>query len=200
MSVKKRKRIDDKLREKIKAHYVMTGNYSETAREFGVSRNTVRNICLESDDFDNIRTQKKQEIIKEATEWSKGIINKMQGSIEKAIVLGNRKIDQALEGDERIDTMIDKILEAEDLSGSEKSKIIMTLGNILQVSMRDISTYIGTLYDKQALADGKPTSRSDNMNRNEHTGKDGGPIEVENNMTVEEKMKFIQKVANREKD
>lgn len=36
------------------------------------------------------------------------------------------------------------------------------------------TTVIGTLYDKIALASGDATSRS------EHTGKDGGPIEIDN--------------------
>jgi len=39
---------------------------------------------------------------------------------------------------------------------------------------QNATTVIGTLYDKIALASGDATSRS------EHTGKDGGPIEIDN--------------------
>jgi cytidylate kinase len=60
------KRIDDKLREEIRAYYASCGNMRETARKFGVSVSTVKKISEESDEFDQLRAQKIREYIEKA--------------------------------------------------------------------------------------------------------------------------------------
>lgn len=145
----------------------MSNNKSETARQFGVSPRTVANIIKATPNFAEVSEQKKEEIKEEAKEWSKQFRENTRDSIDIAIKLGNKKILQALEGDENIEKMMDKILDSK-LGEKEKGQIIKTLTSILCVNLKEISTYVGTLYDKQALENGDPTSRSDNMNKNIH--------------------------------
>lgn len=162
---KKNKRIDELTKEKIRQHYAISNNYRATARQFKISDSTVARIIKKSGDFEQIKADKKKEIKEEADKWSSKIIEDMQESIASAVLLGNKKIRQALEGDEKIDALIDKILDA-DIDQKDKGVAIRMLSNMLNIGLRDISTYVGTLYDKQALANGQATSRSDNMNRN----------------------------------
>lgn len=69
---KRGKKLDDKLREEIRAYLASCGNIRETARKFGVSTSTVRKIRDEKkDEFAQLRTQKKMEYIEKA--WA--IIN-----------------------------------------------------------------------------------------------------------------------------
>ncbi|GAB7057356.1 hypothetical protein JCM16163A_41050 [Paenibacillus sp. YK5] len=112
-------KLTDELKEQIRAHLVLTDNLRETARKFGVSPNTVRNIKLERpDEFAQLRTDKKQELI---------------------------------------DKLWDNIVEAQDLgfqmiAEAKKGKRDIPLGQI--------STYLGTLYDKRALMMGESTNNT----------------------------------------
>lgn len=44
-------RLTDKQKKKIIADYVESGSYRATAKKFGVSDNTVKNICAKSADI-----------------------------------------------------------------------------------------------------------------------------------------------------
>lgn len=61
------------------------------------------------------------------------------------------------------------------------------------INLKELSTFIGTLYDKRALESGQATSRSDNMNR--HTGNLNVNMDVDlTNMTDEEIEKKIKEL------
>ncbi|AUS07415.1 hypothetical protein C1X05_00105 [Laceyella sacchari] len=64
------KKLDEKTREAIIAHYASCGNLSETARMFNVSVSTVHKVVKNSpaDQFEELRNQKKKEHIEKA--WS----------------------------------------------------------------------------------------------------------------------------------
>lgn len=85
---KQGQKLTDELKEQIKAHLVLSDNLRETARKFGVSPNTVRNIKLEEpDEFAQLRTDKKTEMI-----------DKIWASLEDAADLGHEMIRQAKSG------------------------------------------------------------------------------------------------------
>lgn len=165
---KRGKAIDDKTKERLLSHYATFGSYTDTGREFGVSEGSVRKYVkdakAESDAFTELYETKRKENIEEANEWSKGIISKMQQSIESALDLGNKKISQALLGEENFKDIIDNILSS-DMEPKDKASSIKNIAKLTDIQMSQISTYVGTLYDKQALENGKPTSRSDNTNK-----------------------------------
>ncbi|SFX00589.1 hypothetical protein SAMN04487866_101162 [Thermoactinomyces sp. DSM 45891] len=63
------KKLDDELREQIKAHYASCGNLNETARKFRASWSTVKKIVAANpDSFHKLREQKKHEHIEKS--WS----------------------------------------------------------------------------------------------------------------------------------
>lgn len=60
-------KISPELVEKIKAHYAMTGNLAKTAKEFGVSSQTVMKYRdQEPDKLEELRTYNKELYIKDA--------------------------------------------------------------------------------------------------------------------------------------
>lgn len=112
-------KLTDELKEQIRAHLVLTDNLRETARKFGVSPNTVRNIKLERpDEFAQLRTDKKQELI-----------DKLWDNIVEAQELGFQMIAEAKIGKR-------------------------------DIPLGQISTYLGTLYDKRALMMGESTNNT----------------------------------------
>jgi hypothetical protein len=83
---KQGQKLTDELKEQIRAHLVISDSLRETARQFNVSPNTVKNIKGEKpDEFAQKRTDKKDEVIELV--WQ-GFIN--------GVTLGNRMIEEAL--------------------------------------------------------------------------------------------------------
>lgn len=117
MMAKQGQKLTDELKEQIRAHLVVSNNLRETAREFEVSPNTVKNIRDEKpDDFAQLRTDKRQQMI-----------DKIWASLEDAADLGHTMIKEAKQGKR-------------------------------DIPLNQISTYYGTLYDKQALMKGENTN------------------------------------------
>jgi hypothetical protein len=82
---KQGQKLTDELKEQIRAHLVLSDNLRETARKFGVSPNTVKNIKDQApDEFAQLRTDKKQEMI-----------DKIWESLQDAADLGHEMIKQA---------------------------------------------------------------------------------------------------------
>lgn len=80
------------MKEKILSIYAVTNSYTETAKQCSCSPSTVMNIIAEKqDDFNEIREQKKQELVDEI--WS---------TLVDAQKLGNKYIKEALDGEREI--------------------------------------------------------------------------------------------------
>lgn len=69
----KRTKLTDKQKKKIIADYINNGNYSETARMNGVSRNAVKAIVLKDEDTALKCQQKKEENTKDILEYMDSI-------------------------------------------------------------------------------------------------------------------------------
>ena len=113
------KKHDVKLRDKVTAEAIMTGNVHKTAQKHGLANSTVQswviNLEKEKDeDIVNLRKKRKQQFIENC--W---------GLIEKGQKILNKKLDNDDE--------------------------------VKQMSISNISTMLGTMYDKQALANDEAT-------------------------------------------
>lgn len=103
------RKIDDRTREKIKAHYASCGNASETARKFGVARSTVVKISKENnDEFAELRRRKRKEYVDEA--W-KVIHLYMEHVQDPKVVKRTSARDSAI----LIGTLHDKMLKEKEL-------------------------------------------------------------------------------------
>ena len=81
------------------------------------------------------------------------------GNIDKAQQLLNRRLTRALECEDALDEMVNIVLETseEDLDYKQKMTLINKLRTVKVEDIKSLVVSIGTLYDKQALANGDKT-------------------------------------------
>ena len=140
---------------KIMTSWVITNNYKETARELDLPYMTVKSIVDKNRDkpeFVKLRNEKMNEFSSRASEI-----------IQKGLTLLNKRLDRAIASEEDLDLLIDEIYatDKEELSQDEKNRLVNKIRTLQVQNMKDITTAIGTLFDKKALADGKPTERTE---------------------------------------
>jgi tRNA isopentenyl-2-thiomethyl-A-37 hydroxylase MiaE len=110
-------KLNDELKEQIRAELVMTNNLNQTAKKYNVSISTVSKIRDEQpDEFEALRRDKKQQLI---------------------------------------DKMWDTIVEAQELG---HNMVIEAKIGKRDIPLAQISTFLGTIYDKRALMIGDSTS------------------------------------------
>lgn len=139
----------------IMTSWVITNNYKETARELDLPYMTVKSIVDKNKDkpeFVKLRNEKMSEFSSRASEI-----------IQKGLTLLNKRLDRAIASEEDLDLLIDEIYatDKEELSQDEKNRLVSKIRTLQVQNMKDITTAIGTLFDKKALADGKPTERTE---------------------------------------
>lgn len=135
------------LKEKCKAIVAATGNIGEASRQTGIPRNTIKGWVDETDGFEQVRKDKKQEFIDNS--WQ--IINSAQELIKN-------RIKRAKEFDELLDMQIELTRNDDTLSAQEKVNEIEILLQKKAENTKDLSVILGTLYDKQALANKEATA------------------------------------------
>lgn len=133
----------------------LCGNTVEyIARELGIPRKTAEGWIkkrkeLAPDEFEQIRRRIKVDFIEEA------------GSIiDKGLKLINRRFDRAIEDEEEMGKAVDAIVQAVTAGNVDTHQAKAAIGIISKVyvpALKDITTAVGTLYDKRALAKGQPT-------------------------------------------
>ena len=151
-------KTDEKKIQEIIASYLLTKSYNATAKELGVSANTVKNVINKQkeenpEEYAKVCEQKKEEFSTQA--------NKI---INKALELLNRRYDKALKNEDELEELIDIVLSAdekeEDITYKEKLAIARKIGRIELNGLSEITTSMGTLYDKMRLANGESTSNT----------------------------------------
>lgn len=145
------KKYPPAVREKALALLATNDNVIEVAKEMGLPEGTVRTWALQAvddDDFNELRTRKKQEFINNA--WA---------AIEKGLKLAIRRVATAHDKEKEINRIIEELQGDTKLSEKNKKTLINKLKSLQVHNLRDLSTFIGTLYDKQALASGEATNR-----------------------------------------
>lgn len=104
---------------------------------------------LRSENLIELRNEKKKEFIEES--WK---------NIELASAILNKRLTRAYIREDLLDAMLDEALK--ETAGSDKRKqIAKNIGDMKLDDINKISTTLGTLYDKQALANGEATSREE---------------------------------------
>lgn len=140
----------DKQKEQALA-MLTTMPFKTVSENLDIPENTLRDWNKNAEkinpEFVELRNKKKEEFVESS--WR---------IIEKANRLIEKKIDRALSTEEDIDKIIDKAkvsdkLDKEDIIALTKSVNKLGIDNIGQVS-----TVVGTLYDKQALINKEATN------------------------------------------
>lgn len=150
----KGQKTDNETIYKVMLSYAVTNNYSETARNLDMPTSTVKKIVNDNQDkeeFVKLCNQKKNEFVESADEI-----------IKKGTKLLNRRLDVALERQEELEMLLDSVYDVpdDDMKPKEKLEIAKKLSRIQLNGLNEITTAIGTLYDKRALAKGESTENS----------------------------------------
>lgn len=145
---RKRRTYTDQEKEHAIAVYTTCGNLSRTYRETGVPISTLRGWLAEqpAEEIQQARLDAKGRFVEAAWE-----------TIAKGLQTGNTLMSFALENKGRIDEAVKAVLSG-NIDEKDKTALIKALVSLSNFNLRDISTYIGTIYDKIALATGEPTS------------------------------------------
>lgn len=146
-------KTDNKTIAKIITSYALTNSYNATAKELKISESTVRYIIKKQKKENNKEFTKIYEEKKELFQDKANII------IDKALELLKKRYDKALENEAELDEMISIIMSAdkEDMDYQEKLAVVKKIGRLQLNSLSEITTSMGTLYDKVRLAEGKST-------------------------------------------
>jgi len=149
-------KTDNKTKAKVRASYALTNSYNKTAKELGISDKTVKKIIEENPkEFTKVYEKKKQDFADKATTI-----------IDKGMELLKRRFDTALENQNELEELIDMVIsdsnsdENDKLSHKEKMDIVKKIRRIELNNLSEITTSIGTLYDKRALYKGESTENN----------------------------------------
>lgn len=139
-------------KEKIIALYCAGFSQAEISKSLGVPKST---ICQQlkkyreenpNSEIEQIRTEKKNEFVSQA--W--GVLN-------DSLDLLRGRISTALKHEAELDDLIEEVYADGDIKEAEKKNLVGKLRTLQTHNIKDLSTVIGTLYDKQALAQGEST-------------------------------------------
>ncbi len=146
-----RKQYSDEIKEQARARYELGESLSKIARELGVAKSTLSGWMTQGDrdGHQEARENQKQRFIRQAWE-----------SVFKAVAVGDKKLGFVLENADTLDQAV-KAVTSSDLSNTDKTNVLKVLASLANVPLRDLAVYIGTVYDKIALASGEPTQRSE---------------------------------------
>lgn len=145
------KKTDNETIYKIMISMFSTNNFNETARQLNIPAKTVETIYkknIEKEEFTKLRVQKNDEFTEKATRI-----------IEKATTLLERRIDTALEQQNELDKILDDVMDLEDKDANyNRKKALANKIDALQLNrLSELTTAVGTLYDKRALSQGEST-------------------------------------------
>ena len=126
-------------------------NMRETSRILDMPLSTVKEIVdknKNAEEFEELRTQTEKAFAQKTTEI-----------IEKGLILLNKRLNRAIEHEEDLDDLIEEIWDIDDdeMPYKEKDKLVNKIKTLQLQNIKDITTAIGTLYDKRALSRGDMT-------------------------------------------
>lgn len=145
-------RYSDEVREMAKHLFAAENNFRAVAKKVGVSEATVRNWAKEwkqDPEFDVLCDKKKASFVEKADKI-----------IDSGLELLMRRFNKALEFERELDVILRRLSEDDECEGSELTEFAKKTHELKLQNIREITTAIGTLYDKRALAKGESTENT----------------------------------------
>lgn len=145
-------RYSDEAKEIAKHLYAAEKNFRAVAKKVGVSEATVRNWAKkwkQDPEFDVLCDKKKA-----------SFADKADKIIDSGLELLQRRFDKALKFERELDIILEKLSEEDACEPSEVTEFVKKTNELKLQNIREITTAIGTLYDKRALAKGESTGNT----------------------------------------
>jgi DNA-binding transcriptional MerR regulator len=151
------KRYNDEDKEKALALLATNNDIKGISKQLDIPERTLR-------DWKSVEMVKEEEsdIAKYRMEKRKEFVDNSWRIIEKSVELGEKRINRALEHESELDELIELIngMSADEMPQQTKMALIAKIKTLQIQSIKDLSTFIGTLYDKAALAAGDSTANN----------------------------------------
>ena len=150
----KGKQLDNETVYKIMSLYFTTNNCNEVSRQLNIPETTIRDIVKRNEDkpeFVELRAEKKEEFSTKASKI-----------IDKQLELLKRRVDTALENQEELEELIYEVWNADkdEIDPQAKKGLVSKLSRLQLNSLSEITTSMGTLYDKMRLDKGESTENT----------------------------------------
>lgn len=163
-------KYNDDIKEKAFALLAVNNNVQEVAKQLDLPYNTVKTwekkFLKEAEDNQdtNLRTENLVEL---RNKKKKEFVDSSWNIISKAQTLLERRITRALEKEDELDSLVTEIeqLDYKDLSQEQRKALHKKMAAIKVEDVGKLATMLGTLYDKQALANNEATSKVDGVIR-----------------------------------
>ena len=144
------RQYSDLVKERLRAEYMTNGgNLTRAIRavDATIPYNTAKRWLKveDSEKAAKVREEQQAEFIREA-----------YASARKGVTVGNALMGFVLENADKVDEAFKAVAKA-DIDRLAKGGILQTLASLSKINIKDLAYYIGILYDKGALAEGKPT-------------------------------------------
>ena len=149
-------KIDNKKVQEVITSYALTNNYNKTARECGICANSVKNIINKQ------KTENAEEYAKVCEEKKELFSEKANRIINKSLNLIEDRIDTARENQDELEEIIQMVwnMDKEELNETQKKAIVKKISKMQLNSLSELTTAMGTLYDKMRLATGESTENN----------------------------------------
>ena len=149
---KNKGKYSEETKEIAKNVYASLKNFAKTAKEVGVSEATIRNWAKawEVDpEFKKLCDDKKEDFAEKAQEI-----------IDSGLQLLKKRFDRALDFEDEMDEALQEIIDNGKMSKPTIKRITGEFMTLKLQRVSEITTAIGTLYDKRALSKGETTENT----------------------------------------
>ena len=147
------KKYTEKERELVRARLAAGETPADIAKDMKIAKSTISdwtkqfNADTGDKNLELLRTQKKAEFVNRAWEL-----------IGKCETLMERRLNRALENEDDLDRIFEKMIsDCDDLTDAGKRAMAAKFAALKLENTKEIAIILGTLYDKQALANKEPT-------------------------------------------
>ena len=149
-------KIDNQKIQEVMASYALTSSYNATAKETGVCANSVKNIINKQ------KTENSEEFAKVCEEKKELFSDRANRIINKSLSLIEDRIDTARENQAELEEIIQMVWEQDkkELNETQKKTIVNKIAKMQLNSLSELTTAMGTLYDKMRLANGESTENN----------------------------------------
>ena len=149
-------KTDNAKKMEIITSYALTNSYNATSKEVGVSDQTVKRVIQE---YKKTKPEELERIVEQKKELFQDKANKI---IDKQLQLLDRRVNTALNNEDELEEIVDMIWQQDkkELNETQKKAIVNKIRKMQLNSLSEITTSMGTLYDKMRLAKGESTENT----------------------------------------
>lgn len=149
-----RKQHTDETKELARARVAAGESLSRVARELGIAKSTLHTWLTQADRDGHQESREKRK---------EQFIDKAWDVIDQALDLSSQKIRLATVSAERFEPLLQQLIELlqkrEDVDAGQVRDIIKAVSQVMNIGLTEISTFTGTIYDKQAKANGEEDAK-----------------------------------------